>query len=123
MDLFTQDWASCLDTSADPTGTGVAKLSCAWIALQNVINAALVLSALVAVFLIIYSGIQYVTSGGDKEKVDNARKRLTYAIIGLIVIIFSFAIVNFIAQFTGLDSNQLIQPPGSLPNVTPNSSK
>lgn len=81
--------------------------------LQNVINAALVLSAVVAVFLIIYSGFQYVTSSGDKEKVDAARKRLTYAIIGLVFIIMSYTIILFISQFTGVGVNQLLSPPGS----------
>ncbi len=112
MDLFTKNWDRCLfKTSEDASGVGVATLPCIWIALQNVINAALALSGVVAVFLIIYSGYQYVTSSGDKEKVDNARKRLTYAIIGLVIIMMSFVMVNLLSQFTGVDLNQLTTPP------------
>lgn len=98
---------------ADPNGPGIATLSCVWIVLQNVINAALVLSAVVAVFLIIYSGFQYVTSTGDKEKVDAARKRMTYAIIGLVFILMSFIIITFISQITGVGTNQLLGSPGT----------
>lgn len=111
MDLFTSSWDSCLEPAGGASTAGVAKLSCIWIVLQNIINASLVLAGVIAVFLIVYSGIQYITSGGDKEKVDHARKRLTYAIIGLIFIFMSFMIINFIATFTGVEKSQLISPP------------
>lgn len=114
MNLFTKDWSSCFAGDVR-TGEGVATLSCIWVVLQNVINAALVLAGVVAVFLIIYSGFQYVTSNGDKEKVDAARKRLTYAIIGLVFIIFSYGIVLFISQLTGVSKGQLLSPPGGMP--------
>ncbi len=118
MNLFTKDWGSCVQAlPGDPNGAGVASLSCIWVVIANVINAAIVLSAVVAVFLIVYSGFQYVTSSGDKEKVDNARKRLTYAIIGLIFIVLSFLVINFISQFTGVSTSQLSRPGADL---TPN---
>lgn len=116
MDLFTQDWGSCFEGNV-ATGEGVARLTCIWVVLENVINASLVLAAVIAVFLIVYSGVQYVTSSGDKEKVDNARKRLTYAIIGLIFIFLSFLIINFISQFTGVDVEQLTGPPDAENNL------
>ncbi|MGE5041629.1 MAG: pilin [Candidatus Levyibacteriota bacterium] len=108
MNLLTQDWSSCTDTSVDPTG--VAKLSCIWVVIQNVINAALILSGVVAIFLILWSGFQYVTSNGDKEKVDSARKRLTWAIIGLVFILCSFVLLRLISSFTGVSMEQLTQP-------------
>lgn len=122
MDLFTKDWSTCFEGNVK-TGEGVASLTCIWVVLSNVINAGLALSGVVAIFLIVYSGFQYVTSGGDKEKLDNARKRLTYAILGLVFITLSFLVVTFIAQFTGLNVTQLTTPPGAqknlIPNVTP----
>lgn len=111
MNLFTTDWSGCYDTG-DVSASAAPKLACIWIVLQNVINAALVLSAVVAVFLIAWAGFQYITSSGDKEKVDHARKRLTFAIIGLVFIFLSFLIVHFIAEFTGVDIKQLTTPPG-----------
>lgn len=119
MDLspFTKDWGSCVQKIEGSDGAGVPTLGCIWVVLSNVINAALVLSGVVAIFLIIWAGFQYVTSSGDKEKVDAARKRLTYAIIGLIFIFMSFFIINFIATFTGVDINQISAPPGGTPNT------
>lgn len=106
MNLFTTDWAACFDNNVVTT-SAPPKLTCVFIILSNVINAALVLAAVVAVFLITYAAFQYVTSAGDKEKVDNARKRITYAIIGLVVILSAIIFINFIAQFTGLDLDQI----------------
>lgn len=115
MNLFTRDWSSCFTGNA---ATDAVPLSCIWVVLQNVINAALVLSGLVAVFLIIYAGFQYVTSNGDKEKVDAARKRITYAIIGLVFIVMSYTIILFISQVTGVDKTQLLSPPGDVAGPT-----
>ncbi len=116
MNLLTNDWSACYDGGVIDTNTA-PKLSCVWIVLQNVINAALILAGVVAVFLIIWSGFQYVTSNGDKEKVDSARKRLTYAIIGLVFIFSSFMILRFISTFTGVGIEQLTTPGAGL---TPN---
>ncbi len=106
MNLFTTDWSACYDGGVINPNTA-PKLSCVFIVIQNIINASLALAAIVAVFLITYSAFQYVTSGGDKAKVDTARKRIVYAIIGLVVILFAFGIINFISQITGVELNQL----------------
>lgn len=53
------------------------------------------------IVLIVYSGIQWVISGGDKQKLQAARSRIIYAIIGLIVIIAAFFIVNTIVTLLG----------------------
>lgn len=105
MNLFTSDWSKCYDGGVVTESTA-PKLSCIFIVIQNVINAALVLSAVVAVFLIAYAAFQYVTSAGDKEKVEGARKRIVYAIIGLVVIFMAFAFINLISQFTGVSTSQ-----------------
>lgn len=89
-------WDQCLENG------DVATLACIPILVKNLINAALAFSGFVALVLIIYAGIMYVTSKGDQAKLDNAKKTLTYAIIGLIVIFFSFFIVAVISQLTGV---------------------
>lgn len=111
MDLFTTSWEKCYQAVGIDISQGIPTnvpppLSCIFTVLQNIINAALILSAVVAVILIMYAGYQFVTSSGDKEKVDGARKRITYAIIGLVVIIFAFAIINLISQITGVETDQ-----------------
>lgn len=60
---------------------------------------------LFAIILIIYSGIQWTLSGGDKEKIASARNRITFIIIGLIVIILAFVIVKAILTLIGYNSS------------------
>jgi amino acid transporter len=64
--------------------------------LGNVINWVLGFAALVAVLFIIYGGILYISSSGNEGRVENAKKTITNAVLGLIVIILSFFIVNFV---------------------------
>lgn len=90
-------WTACLENG------DVATLACIPIIIKNVVNAALVFAGIVALFLIIYAGIMYITSRGDQQKIDGAKKTVTYAIIGLIIIFLSFFIVSLISALTGVD--------------------
>jgi len=97
-------WKDCLakDSSGNPIAGNVATLNCVTVVVQNVIYAAFLFAGIVAVILIIYSGIKFILSGGDPKQVEGARKTLTYAIIGFIVILLSFAILNLISGITGV---------------------
>lgn len=48
-----------------------------------------------------------MTSGGDKVAVENARKRITNAIIGLLILFFIFAFVNLLEAFLGVSILEL----------------
>lgn len=63
----------------------------------------LILSVVLALFFIIWAGVEWTMSGGDKEKLKNARNRLTYAIIGLIIVFISFFIISVVGGLTGVD--------------------
>jgi len=60
-----------------------------------------VTGVIITIALIIYSGIQWTLSGGDKEKIASARARLTYAIIGFAVIVTAFAIIKAVLTLLG----------------------
>jgi hypothetical protein len=81
-------------------GVQVTTLNCIFQIVPTLIFWALEFAGIVAVILIIISGITLITSGGDPKKIDQAKKTLTYAIAGLVLIFFSFFIVIFIAQTT-----------------------
>lgn len=80
----------------------IASLDCVPYIVANIIFWALVFSGVVAVFILIIGGIKLLVSGGDAKQVEGARKTITWAIIGLIVIILSFAILRVISQVTGV---------------------
>ncbi|MFA4941442.1 MAG: IPT/TIG domain-containing protein, partial [Patescibacteria group bacterium] len=62
----------------------------------NVIRIVLGFLGVIAVGLIIYAGWLYMTAGGEEEKIEKAKKILINAIIGLIIILSSFAIATFV---------------------------
>jgi hypothetical protein len=53
---------------------------------------------MVAVVMIILGGVSYATSQGDASKVKKGKDTILYGIIGLVVAILAFAIVNFVLQ-------------------------
>ena len=65
---------------------------------SKIINFLLFFVGVVSVIMIIYGGIQYTTSAGDSGKVTNAKNTILYAIVGLIVSILAYAIVNFVVK-------------------------
>jgi TRAP-type C4-dicarboxylate transport system permease small subunit len=64
----------------------------------NIINGVIGVLGLAAVVIVIIGGVQYMTSSGDAGKVKKAKDTILYGIIGLIICILAFAIVNFIIR-------------------------
>lgn len=65
---------------------------------QSAINVAIGLVGVVAVVVMIIGGISFITSQGDAPKVTKARNTILYGLVGLIIAMLSFAIVNFVLQ-------------------------
>lgn len=67
----------------------------------TVISIILMVAGVAAVIMIIVGGIRYTLSGGDASAIQSAKNTILYSVIGLIVAILAFAIVNFVvAQFS-----------------------
>lgn len=64
--------------------------------LTNGLNLVYFLAGSIAVIMVIVAGIMYVTSSGDSGRVTKAKNMLTYAIVGLVVVIIAFAITNWV---------------------------
>lgn len=62
----------------------------------RITNTALYAVGIISVIMLIYGGLRYVLSGGDNKKVTDAKNTILYAIIGLIISILAYAIVNFV---------------------------
>lgn len=105
------DWGSCSTQVVDSNGKPILDaaghpetiptLHCIFPLFTNIINWALSLAGLVALIFIIISAIKMITSRGDQKQLQSARSTLTWAIIGLIIILLSFFIVNVISVLTG----------------------
>lgn len=71
----------------------------------NVINFVLGFLGIVAVAIVIYGGILYVTAAGSEEQAGKAKKSITYSVIGIFIIIGSFALINTLLSFGGGSSS------------------
>jgi hypothetical protein len=80
-------------------------------ALTNVIatvwRTAITLGGLALLVMLIMGALNWVTSGGDKSKVEAARERMTQAVIGMLVLVGTVAISAFIGAMLGIN---LLQP-------------
>ncbi len=63
-----------------------------------IIGALLGLLGVIFIVLIIYAGFNWMTASGNEDKITKARSTILHAVIGLIIIISSYVIWNFIAQ-------------------------
>ncbi len=69
--------------------------------LTRIVQVIYVVAALLVLFMFLTSALQWITSGGDKDAVASARKRMTSAIIGLILLAITFFFLGVFGKFTG----------------------
>ncbi|MFC1810521.1 hypothetical protein ACFLZH_03405 [Patescibacteria group bacterium] len=70
----------------------------------NIVNFFLLFLGLIAVIMIIYGGISYVTAAGNQEKIEKAKKVIMYAIVGIVIVLISFALVRTVISGAGQGS-------------------
>ena len=64
--------------------------------ITNILNYIIGVLGIIAVIVIIVGGVQYMTSSGDAGKVKKAKDTILYGVIGLVICVLAFAIVNFV---------------------------
>jgi len=69
---------------------------------NQIISIILIVVGVLAIVYLIYGGIQYVTAGGEAEKATKGRTTITNAIIGIVLIVASYAIFKYISVDAGL---------------------
>lgn len=87
-------WGDCV------TPAGIPTIGCIGPLFSIGLTWAITLISVVSLFMIIFAGIKYITSGGGKG-VEEAKNILTYAIIGFLVVLFAYFIVSIISTLTG----------------------
>ncbi len=80
-----------------PAGTALNTI------IKNTITIIFTVAALLVLAFLIFGAIQWITSGGDKEKVKTARGTIVHALIGLVVLALAFFIVRVVGQIVGFD--------------------
>ncbi|HLD41930.1 MAG TPA: hypothetical protein VJB06_02755, partial [archaeon] len=93
-----------INTAAPTRITDLGKL------LSATVSAVLIISALAAFIYLIWGGIQWITSGGDKSATEAARNRIQAAILGLFIVFAAWAIMLVLGKFFGFDITNLSFP-------------
>jgi hypothetical protein len=107
-------WAAATDTPASTAcqgtggtltggvckspGAGTLDLAGAF---KLVANTLIFIVGAISVIMIIIGGLRYVLSGGDSAGVKGAKDTILYAIVGVVVAILAYAIVNFVISRIG----------------------
>lgn len=64
--------------------------------LASIMNIVYVVAGVVAIIIIIIAGILYSLSSGDPVKASKAKNAIIYSVVGLVVVFFAYAIMNFV---------------------------
>ncbi len=79
-------------------------------AINNILTLAFAAAVLIVLVMLILGAYEWIVSGGDKEAVGKARNRILNALIGLVILAVAFALARVLAQFVGLNLNNLVIP-------------
>jgi hypothetical protein len=71
--------------------------------ISSAVNFVLIVASVLFVFNFLIGGIKFMLSGGNREKLDSAKRQLLNAILGIIIIFSSWAVLGFIGEFFGVD--------------------
>ncbi len=71
--------------------------------ITNAITVVFAIAAVLVITFLIWGAIDWIMSGGDKEKVSNARKKITSALIGLAILAFVFVIAAVLGEIIGFN--------------------
>ncbi len=98
-----------------PPGTTFSKLcninsSNIGATLSNFVLFLFIVAALIALFFLIWGGIKWILSGGDKGKVETARSTIIAALIGLVVTFLSFFLLQIVLGLFGINLSNLQIP-------------
>jgi len=101
--------------ASTPIGTAICALADNSIGstVQKIVVAIIVLAVIIALLYLLYGGVKWIISRGDKTEVEAARNHITAAVVGLIVVFLAIFIVMIILALFGISLDNL-----SLPSIT-----
>ena len=83
-----------------PPGFNITDLG---LLVSNAIGVALIIAGILVFVFLVWGGIQWISSGGDKGKTEEARARITAALIGLAIVAAAWAVMQLVSYFFGIN--------------------
>lgn len=108
-----QTWAGeCVQEHQDRDGNTyqVATIQGLQCLLGNVLTVFITIMGLAAFVMFLYGSFRYLLSGGNSKATENARSTITFAVIGIVVALASYIILQLLTQFTGIELRNFIIP-------------
>lgn len=93
----------CQGATLSGSSGGIKRLA------ETIVNIFSIIIGAIAIIMLLYGGLRYITSGGDSGRVGNAKNTLLYAIIGLVIVALAQIIVNFVLSASNDAGQDLIK--------------
>ncbi len=87
--------------------------------IANILSVTITAIGLAGFIMLIVGAFRYLASGGNSKGAETAKSTITFAVIGLVVALSSYVILNLIADFTGVKTILDFKIPGADPNIMP----
>lgn len=100
MSIVPAAYAAPALTVDQPAGfkiTDIGKL------VTSALSIALIVAGILVFAFLVWGGIEWITSGGDKQKTESAKNRITAALVGLAIVAASWALMKIISYFFGIE--------------------
>lgn len=88
--------AQCAKEGSENANTGSSRTGDLKTVVQTITNVLLFLVGVIAVIMIVIGGLKYTASNGDSNQITSAKNTILYAVIGLIVAMLAYALVQFV---------------------------
>lgn len=88
-------WGGCVIEEA-------ATIQCLAPMFERVVQGILALAGVALFVMLVIGGYNFLLSGGDQKKLEMAKGTITGALLGLVIMVIAFLIINTIATFTGV---------------------
>lgn len=73
------------------------------VVIQNLIGFLAPAAAIAFLVMMLYGGFKFIFSGGDQKQVASARSTMTYAVIGIILVVVAWLVLVLVSDLTGVD--------------------
>ena len=105
--VYGADWSNPARPGTNPNPATFKDLE---VIFEKILNIVVALAGIVVFIFLLSGGFQLLLSAGDPEKVKKATGTITWAIMGLVILLGIWFIFLFIHQFTGIDVTQFTLP-------------
>lgn len=107
--IFSPAYAAdiVVDIGSEATKNNFFGYTCIGHLVSNAVSAAFIISGVAFFGFLVWGGVDWLTSGGDKVKVEAAQKRISAALVGLAIVASSYAAYMLVLEFFGINLDAL----------------